>query len=213
MARLQILPSRSQGARKRGDVFLLPGAGGRSAAASFPRGAVPISPGSSTRFRYHHIRQYSISCDSNGQYYRISVQREVAPAQVPDAAAGLVSNYLHESVQDGDLLAVHMPFGDFVLSADGSPVVLLSGGSGITAVLSMLEHLAGPQGGTREVVFIHGARGRSRHAFNHHVVRWLVNDRASRPLRSTKKLGRTIRKGSSHPDWNRSPLKRFRSFA
>lgn len=72
-------------------------------------------------------------------------------------------------MQEGDLLAVHMPFGDFVLSADGSPVVLLSGGSGITAVLSMLEHLAGPQGGTREVVFIHGTRGRSRHAFNHHV--------------------------------------------
>jgi nitric oxide dioxygenase len=81
----------------------------------------------------------------------------------------LVSNYLHDAIKESDLLSIHMPFGDFVLSKGNSPVVLLSGGSGITAVLSMLEYLAGPQGGTRNVLFIHAARGRARHAFNKHV--------------------------------------------
>ncbi len=120
-------------------------------------------------FPYDQIRQYSISCDSNGRHYRISVQREAGPENDLAGAAGLVSNYLHDAVREGDLLSVHMPFGDFVLSKGDSAVVLLSGGSGITAVLSMLEHLAGPQGSTRKVLFIHAARGRARHAFNEHV--------------------------------------------
>jgi nitric oxide dioxygenase len=120
-------------------------------------------------FPYDQIRQYSISCDSNDRHYRISVQRETAPENDPTGAVGLVSNYLHDAIKEGDLLSIHMPFGDFVLSKGDSPVVLLSGGSGITAVLSMLEHLAGPQGGTRNVLFIHAARGRGRHAFNEHV--------------------------------------------
>lgn len=120
-------------------------------------------------FPYDQIRQYSISCDSNGRHYRISVQREAGPESDPTGAEGLVSNYLHDVVKVGDVLAIHMPLGDFVLSQGDAPVVLLSGGSGITAVLSMLEHLAGPHGGTREVLFIHAARGRARHAFNEHV--------------------------------------------
>ena len=33
----------------------------------------------------------------------------------------------------------------------------------------MLEYLAGPGGGTREVVFLHAVRGRAHHAFAEHV--------------------------------------------
>lgn len=118
-------------------------------------------------FAYDQIRQYSISCDSNGRHYRISVQRE--EALEGDGPAGLVSNYLHDALHEGDSLLVHMPFGDFTVKPGVGPIVLLSGGSGITAVLSMLEHLAGPNGGEREVTFIHAARGRARHAFREHV--------------------------------------------
>ena len=115
------------------------------------------------------IRQYSLSCDPNDRYYRISVQREVAPSDVPGAPAGLVSNYLHDAVHEGDELAVHMLVGDFTLNSGTAPVVLLSGGSGITVMLSMLEHLAnGPVSG-REVVLIHAARSRARHAFAHRL--------------------------------------------
>ena len=116
-------------------------------------------------FAYEQIRQYSLSCVPNATEWRISVRREDAPPGVPDAPAGLVSGHLHHALQAGGVLRVHMPLGDFVLDDGDSPVVLLSGGAGITAVLSMLEHLAGPNGGTREAVFLHAARSRGHHAF------------------------------------------------
>lgn len=120
-------------------------------------------------FDHDQVRQYSLSCAPNEREYRISVKREAPPADAPDAPPGLVSNWLHDAVREGDLLDVHMPLGDFVLQSGTRPVVLLSGGSGITAVLSMLEQLTGKDGGNREVVFLHAARGRGHHAFGSHV--------------------------------------------
>lgn len=100
---------------------------------------------------------------------RISVQRELAPVDTKDVPAGLVSNYLHDTIMQGDELDVHMSAGDFILQESDRPVVLLSGGSGITAVLTMLQHLVSPQGGGRDVLFIHSVRRRERHAFNHEI--------------------------------------------
>jgi nitric oxide dioxygenase len=119
-------------------------------------------------FAYDQIRQYSLSCAPNGKSYRISVQREVAAPGDIDAPHGLVSNYLHDHINEGDILNVHLPSGDFVLRGGDAPVVLLSGGSGITALLSMLEHLA-VTNDSRDVLFIHAARERSRHPFNDHI--------------------------------------------
>ncbi len=122
---------------------------------------------------YDQIRQYSISCAPNDRHYRISVRREDAPPGVPGvpgAPRGLVSNHLHEAVHEGGTVPVHVPLGDFVLDEESTrPVVLLSGGAGVTAVLSMLEHLSAQEGGTREVLFLRGVRGRARHPFAEHV--------------------------------------------
>ncbi len=120
-------------------------------------------------FDHHQVRQYSLSCAPDSQHYRISVRRQQAPRDAPDAPTGLVSNWLHDAVHERDLLDIHMPLGDFVLQPGMRPIVLLSGGSGITAVLSMLEHLTGETGGNREVVFLHADRNRSHHAFGSHV--------------------------------------------
>ncbi len=122
-----------------------------------------------TGFAYDQIRQYSISCESNGHHYRISVQRELAPANDEHAPAGMVSNFLHNTIMQGDELTVHMPSGDFTLCESDRPVVLLSGGSGITAVLSMLQQLVSRSGANRKVLFMHMARSRGHHAFNHEV--------------------------------------------
>lgn len=119
-------------------------------------------------FGHVQMRQYSLSAAPNGRDYRIGVKREAAPPATPGAVPGLVSNHLHDAVHEGDSLDVHMPLGDFVVRPGTGPVVLLSGGSGITAVLSMLEHLADP-GETREVVFLHAATHRGHHAFGSHV--------------------------------------------
>lgn len=120
-------------------------------------------------YEYEQIRQYSLSSVSNGRYYRITVQRELAPNDRDEAPEGLVSNYLHASVEEGDEIAVHMPGGDFTLQNGKAPVALVSGGAGITAMLCMLEQLAENAGDNREVLFLHGARGRDRHAFGREV--------------------------------------------
>ena len=98
-------------------------------------------------------RNYSLSAAPNGQSLRISVKRQ---------AGGVASTHLHEEVQVGDVLDLFPPAGDFVLAEGDKPVVLISGGVGITPTLAMLDAALATQ---RPVHFIHFARNRSAHAF------------------------------------------------
>ncbi|MCP8350524.1 MULTISPECIES: NO-inducible flavohemoprotein [Pseudomonas] len=110
-----------------------------------------------------HRRNYSLSALGDGREYRISVKRE---------AGGKVSNYLHEQLQVGDTLELFPPAGEFTLSASDKPLVLISGGVGITPTLAMLD--AALASG-RLVHFIHCARNGAVHAFRD----W-VDERAAR---------------------------------
>ena len=100
-------------------------------------------------------RNYSLSAAPNGSSYRISVKREVG---------GLVSNHLHDCVNEGDLIDVFPPAGEFTLAAGERPVALISGGVGITPTLAMLQATLdnAPQ---RPVHFIHCARNAEVQAF------------------------------------------------
>ena len=98
-------------------------------------------------------RNYSLSAAANGVDYRISVKRE---------PGGVASGFLHDHVQEGDLLDIFPPAGDFVLAEGDKPLVLISGGVGITPTLAMLDAALKSQ---RPVHFIHFARNRSVHAF------------------------------------------------
>ena len=61
------------------------------------------------------------------------------------------------------------PDGDFFLHEDrDGPLVLLSGGVGLTPMISMLNHLV-DQGARRPVWFIHGVQNGAEHAFGPHV--------------------------------------------
>ncbi|GHC98570.1 hypothetical protein GCM10007320_54480 [Pseudorhodoferax aquiterrae] len=80
----------------------------------------------------------------------------------------MASNHLHDHVQEGDLLDVFPPAGEFTLATGDKPLVLISGGVGITPTLAMLDAaLAAP--GERPVHFIHCARNADVHAFRAHV--------------------------------------------
>lgn len=108
-------------------------------------------------------RQYSLSDASNGECFRISVKKENGD---PD---GVVSNYLHDQVEPGHTLEVTAPAGDFILETkQDSPVYLISGGVGITPMLSMLKTIAKEQP-RRPATFIHAARNGSVHAFKDEV--------------------------------------------
>jgi nitric oxide dioxygenase len=114
---------------------------------------------------FTHIRQYSLSDAPGRDYYRISVKRE-AGTQNPD---GMVSNYLHDDVKEGDLLKVSAPAGDFILDTEkNTPVVLLSGGVGLTPMMSMLKTLVEIQS-SREVTFVHAAANSNVHALRDEV--------------------------------------------
>jgi nitric oxide dioxygenase len=116
---------------------------------------------------YTHIRQYSLSDSPGKDYYRISVKREDAAEGKP---AGIVSNYLHNHVREGDVLPISAPAGDFVLdTSKETPVVLLSGGVGLTPLVSMLNTLVERQP-QRRVHFIHAARNSRMHALKEHVA-------------------------------------------
>jgi len=57
-----------------------------------------------------------------------------------------------------------MPFGDFVLDINATtPIVLLSGGVGLTPMMSMLKTVT-DQAKSRRVVFVHAARNGRVHA-------------------------------------------------
>lgn len=109
----------------------------------------------------YHPRQYSLSDVPNGKSFRISVKKEFASDTRP---AGRVSNVLHENLPVGSELDFSMPFGDFVLDINATtPVVLMSGGVGLTPMMAMLKTLV-DQAKSRKVVFVHAVRNGRVHA-------------------------------------------------
>jgi nitric oxide dioxygenase len=112
------------------------------------------------------MRQYSLSDAPGKDYYRISVKKESGTDTTP---GGMVSNYLHEQVSVGTELVISAPAGDFTLDESSTkPLVLLSGGVGITPLLSMLNTVIN-KGIKREVYFFHGALNSETHAFNEYL--------------------------------------------
>ncbi|MFG1395934.1 PAS domain S-box protein [Roseixanthobacter pseudopolyaromaticivorans] len=105
-------------------------------------------------------RNYTISGHANGETYRISVKRE---------AQGQASRWLHDAADAGMRVKLMPPSGTFVLPADQTrPVVLLSGGVGLTPMVCMLEALAAQPSGP-PAHFIHGTQNGATHAFASHV--------------------------------------------
>lgn len=145
------------------------------------------------------IRQYSLSDAPNGRSYRIAVKRELAPQTDPFAPGGLISNHLHDDVQEGDELLVHTPAGDFFLQDSDRPVVLLSGGVGITPTLSMLSSLIAA-GSARPVLFVHATLGASAHAFREHVNEVVRSHEGVRKLVYYTEVGAEDRAGEHHDE-------------
>jgi nitric oxide dioxygenase len=106
-------------------------------------------------------RNYSISCAPNGESYRISVKREA------DGQGG--SRYLHDQIQVGDILEATPPAGDFFLpDAPQRPVILLSGGVGLTPMVSMVETIA-REHPHLSAHYVHGTVCSDTHAMDAHV--------------------------------------------
>lgn len=110
----------------------------------------------------YQARQYSVSSIPAQDYYRISVKAEKGADLDTN---GLISNYLHKMVNIGDVLDITAPAGDFKLAENiAAPVVFISGGVGLTPMMSMLQHLVA-KAYKHPITWLHGCRNRSVHAF------------------------------------------------
>ena len=111
------------------------------------------------------LRTYTLSDSPNGETYRLSIKKEGGQA--------LVSNYLHDNATKGFRLEAMAPRGKFVLDQSSErPVVLISGGVGITPMMAMANFIIAEGKRTREfrpTYFIHGAQNGRLHAFGDHL--------------------------------------------
>ncbi|EWT02598.1 oxidoreductase [Intrasporangium oryzae NRRL B-24470] len=88
--------------------------------------------------------------------YSLSAAAGHDPA-ITVTAIGFVSTALARDTKVGDILFLNVPQGDFVLPAHPRPLLMLTAGSGLTPVMSMIRTLV-PRRPDADVVLIHSAR-------------------------------------------------------
>ncbi|UNM96422.1 anthranilate 1,2-dioxygenase electron transfer component AntC [Ignatzschineria rhizosphaerae] len=71
---------------------------------------------------------------------------------------GVMSNYLRDRCQLGDKLKLELPYGAFYLREIEKPLLLIAGGTGLSAILGMLDQLAESEGRNLPIRVIYGAR-------------------------------------------------------
>jgi len=96
------------------------------------------------------MRSYTISSSPSVPYsFSVTVKRN---------PGGLVSNWLHDNLEEGQELAVHGPVGQFnCIDFPADKVLLLSGGVGITPVMSMARWWFDTNADV-DMVFAHSSR-------------------------------------------------------
>lgn len=109
---------------------------------------------------YTSNRHYTLSQPSNHNEFRISVKREAVTEGV-----GVVSNYLHDQVNEGDVIEVSAPAGLFTLEQNSNPVLFISGGIGVTPLNTMLQTMELG----RNVAFIQCVRNEKAVAFKEQI--------------------------------------------
>ncbi len=100
---------------------------------------------------YQVQRSYSVASapEMTGAY-------ELAVEELED---GEVSPYFHEVAQAGDTIEIRGPFGGYFnwMVADGGPILLIGGGSGVVPLMSMIRHRAA-QRSDAPMLLLYGVR-------------------------------------------------------
>lgn len=113
-------------------------------------------------------RCYSLSDCARSSHYRVTIKRCPPPPET-NHPPGLCSSYFCDKVNEGDILDVKAPSGHFFLDLEKDrPVVLISGGVGVTPMISMANALV-ESGSNREIWFFFGARNSREHMFKEAV--------------------------------------------
>ncbi|GEO23651.1 NO-inducible flavohemoprotein [Cyclobacterium qasimii] len=121
----------------------------------------------------NQARQYSVSSVPNEHYYRISVKKEFNPNLNIN---GMISNFLHDHIQTGDLVDLTAPIGNFTLEPKkGVPITFISGGVGVTPLISMLQSLSFDKP-SQPLTWVHPCRNQTVHAFKEDVKSMAENN-------------------------------------
>ncbi|MEO5802126.1 MAG: 2Fe-2S iron-sulfur cluster-binding protein [Verrucomicrobiota bacterium] len=120
------------------------------------------------------IRCYSLSDCHRKDFYRVTIKKAVAPPDQPGIPHGIASHLFCDTLVEGDILNVKAPSGHFFLDVNKpTPVVLISGGVGITPMLSMANALL-ESGSKREIWFFFGARNGDEFIQRDHLLKLAV---------------------------------------
>lgn len=140
-------------------------------------------------------RQYTLSMNSNEEFYRISVKRE---------EYGYLSKKLCDEIKEGDNLQITAPLGNFILNDSEKPLVLIGGGIGITPMLTMAYDAINSN---REIYFIYSIPNETHHSFREEIAKLNNNNNFkstvfyTRPI-ETEKLGEDFDiKGRISKEW------------
>ncbi|MBD7912350.1 MULTISPECIES: FAD-binding oxidoreductase [Clostridium] len=106
---------------------------------------------------YTKPRQYTLSLNSNEEFYRISVKSE---------ENGFLSKKLCNEIQIGDKIQITVPIGNFVLKNGDEPLVLIGGGIGVTPMLAM-AYDAVKSG--RKIYLIYSIPNSKNHSFKEEI--------------------------------------------
>jgi len=125
-----------------------------------PRAAtVRFRPGHG--WRWHEAGQWvRVGVEIDGVRHWRSYSLSTPPGEAPAITVtdiGRVSGELVRRVRRGDILYLDQPRGDFVLPEHPRPLLMITGGSGITPVMAMIRTLVGRRADA-DVVLIHSAR-------------------------------------------------------
>jgi uncharacterized protein len=114
------------------------------------------------------VRCYSLSDCARPSHYRVTIKRCPAP-EGGIHPPGVGSSFFCDRVKVGDILDVKAPNGHFHLDMEQErPVVLISGGVGVTPMIAMANALAEARS-NREIWFFHGARNAKDHMFKSYM--------------------------------------------
>jgi glycine betaine catabolism B len=127
------------------------------------------------------LRSYSISSTpSRPHTIEITVKR--VPAEQKDLPPGLVSNWLHDNLRVGSEIKISGPLGKFSCWQHPSPkLLLISGGSGITPMMSMSRWICDTVADC-DVVFLHSAKHPADIIYHQELLMLAARHQNFRPL-------------------------------
>jgi nitric oxide dioxygenase len=130
-------------------------------------------------------RQYTV-VKADATSLTIAVKKVEAVEKSP---AGMVSNTLHNDINEGDVVEVSFPVGEFNLPEGNGELCLLSAGIGITPLFAMLKETV-QKDPTRKISFVHVCKNKEAIPFREELALVVKEGNVSFEVFETSEHGR-----------------------